>query len=190
MPLKLVFVNCAFVVGWCRFNVDARFTGAYSAYRHLLWTRLPVMLFTSTYSATQGVIIFAAVAIFMLYMNGFANSKDPFQDALAALAMLGGLSAMVSNLAKAFAVAGPTFGIFQRIANGLQKLKDVRNTYEYFDGRYVNFTNGCQLFSQSWRAPEISLEFHGAAVLFNITTSWPSGSCRVARRAGRCCFKT
>ena len=77
MPLKLVFVNCAFVVGWCRFNVDARFTGAYSAYRHLLWTRLPVMLFTSTYSATQGVIIFAAVAIFMLYMNGFANSKDP-----------------------------------------------------------------------------------------------------------------
>ncbi len=108
----------------------------YQAYRELLWKRLPVMMFTSVYSAVNGSVAFASIAVYMLYLNGFSGSASPFGEALTAIAYLAGYTAAVSSLATILADALPTVGIFQRIANGLQKLKDVLSTYEYFDDKY------------------------------------------------------
>ena len=95
------------------------------------------MLFSSTYTSLSGSLVFASIAVYMLYLDGFQSGSQSFSDALTALAYLSGFTQSVAGLAQAFALVGPTLGIFQRISNGLQKLKDVFNTYEQFDARYA-----------------------------------------------------
>ena len=120
-----------------RFNADARFSGAYSSYRNMLRKQLPVMVFTTAYSNISGVLAFVSIAIYILYMHGFQSTGESFANALTASAYLAGFSNNIGVLAALLANLLPTLGIFQRISNGLQKLKDVFNTYEQFDARYA-----------------------------------------------------
>ena len=76
------------------------------------------------------------VTVYALYANEFGDESDPFEAMMTALALIQGFSCTISNLVSSVTLAAPTFGIFQRIADGLSKLKDVQSTYQYFESRY------------------------------------------------------
>ena len=118
------------------FNADARFTGAYSAYRALLRRQMPVILFTSIYTALTYSLVLVGLAVYVLFLGGYQSKGDSFAQALTAIAYLAGYTLAVGNLAMQFGDVLPTIGIFQRISNGLQKVRDVLNTYQEFDERY------------------------------------------------------
>ena len=119
-----------------RQNADARFRRLCDAYLVLLRKRLPAMMFSSVYTSLRSSAMFAMVALYALYGRGYENDSDPFEAMMTALALIQGFSGTVANVVDCVALAGPTFGIFQRIANGLSKLKDVQSTYQYFESRY------------------------------------------------------
>ena len=96
------------------------------------------MVFTQMYTSINGSLAFISIAIYILYMNGYQSPGESFSDALTATAYLAGLTSSVAALNSSFSTFLPTLGIFRRISNGLQKIKDVLNTYEQFDTLYAS----------------------------------------------------
>jgi hypothetical protein len=57
--------------------------------------------------------------------------------------MMSGLGNSISQLAMVLGMLGPTVGIVQRVSVSMEKLADVRSTYERFEERCVAVASSC-----------------------------------------------